>query len=361
MNYKTVITAMIISQATLMASGQDYSEKRIYSKAYKGTREMTLEVRNKYGTIHIIPSGSDSIKIKATVEATASNREKADKMLSGVSVSITESSYSVYARTEFTESITEFLEDFKGITNKLIQYDSRIQVNYDITAPEYLNLRIENKYGDVYMENSSGNVSATISNGSFKAGSLLRAHDLNLSFCDARINKADDAVIDASFSELILGEALNLRISSISSKYEIKMAGKLSADSKRDKFYLGTVASVRGESYFTEFRIDKLLEDADISTKYGSFNAELVRKGFSSLNIKSGYSDIYLAFEPSSSYDLELHHTNTSLTLPENDAKLEKKPVSNENREFITFGTVGRAKSGSSVNIEAVRGKVYIK
>lgn len=361
MNCRTCLITSILVLLPGFLSGQAFSEKRTFRKSLKVNKEMTLEVRNKYGTIHILPSKSDSVNITAEIEASAQNREKADKMLEGINVNITESNYNIIARTDFTQSLSMIFEDFKGMTKKLIQYDSRIQINYSITAPEYLNLRIENKYGDVYMENSSGNTSVTLSNGSFKAGSLTKAHDLKLSFCDATISKVEDAIIDASFSELMIGESEYLKISSISSKFELKHAGRINADSKRDKFYIGNLSSLHGESYFTDFRIEKLSSDVDLTTKYGSFTAELIEKGFKGASINSGYSDLYLAFDPSVSYNLEIRHTNTSLTLPETNTKLEKKPVGEENKEFITFGTVGKNTGNINVNIDANRGKIFIK
>jgi archaellin len=252
-------------------------------------------------------------------------------------------------------------EDFKGMTNKIIQYDSKVQINYFITAPEYLNLRIDNKYGDIYMENNSGNTSITLSNGSLKANSLKRAHDLTLSFCDATIRNTQDAIIDASFSEITVGESGTLKISGVSSKFDLKLAGRINAESRRDKFFIGTVNSLHGESYFTDFRIDKISGDVDLTTKYGSLDAEIIEKEFTGIRLNSGYSDIDLAFDPLASYNLDIRHTNTSLSLPDKNASLEKKQVSEENKEYITFGKVGKNPGNVNVNIEANRGRIILK
>jgi hypothetical protein len=361
MNYRNFAIAILLIFITGIVSGQPVSEKRTFRKSIKVNREMTLEVKNKYGTIRITPSNSDSVTITAEIEASASTREKISKMLEGININIAETDYLIIAHTEFIQSINMLFEDFKGMTNKFIQYDSRVQINYFITAPEYLNLRIDNKYGDIYMENCSGTSSVTLSNGSFKANSLKKAHDLSLSFCDATISKTDDAIIDASFSELNIGESGTLKISSVSSKFELKFTDRISTESKRDKFFIGTVNSLHGNSYFTDLRIEKLTGDIDFTTKYGSINADLIEKSFRAANIISGYSDIYLTFDPSVSYNLEIRHTNTTLTLPETNAKLEKKTVSEEEREYITFGTVGRKKGSINVNIDSNRGKIFIK
>ncbi|HVN58559.1 MAG TPA: hypothetical protein VMT63_09700 [Bacteroidales bacterium] len=361
MNYRLTTLAILFVIITDLAAGQPVTEKRTFRKGVRVNREMTLEVTNKYGTIHILPSSNDSLNITAEIEASGQNHEKIRKMLEGINVSITEGNYSIIARTEFTQSINMIFEEFKGLTKKFIQYDSRVQINYSISAPSYLNMRIENKYGDVYMEDCSGSLSLTLSNGSFKAGTLQKLHDLNMSFCDATITGVDDASIDADFSEVSVGDAASLKINSISSKFELRHAGKISTDSKRDKFYIGTLSSLKGESYFTDFRIEKLEGDLDISTKYGSLTADMVEKSFRGATINSGYSDITINFDPSISYNLEIRHKNTTLYLPEKNASLEKKTVSEENGEFITFGSVGKAHGTVNVNIDANRGKIYIK
>ena len=175
--------------------------------------------------------------IRSEIKAVASNREKLGKMFDGISINMTESKDQIRAETKFTQNIGMLFENFKGMTSKLISYDSRVEINYYITIPEYLNLKIENKYGDVYMEDITGDFSISLSNGSFKANSLGKNSTLNLTFCDATINSLTSGKIDASFSEISSNEFGDVTINSISSKYEIKKAGTITIESRRDKFY----------------------------------------------------------------------------------------------------------------------------
>ena len=135
-------------------------------------RETTLDVSNKYGTIQITPWNKDSAYIRAEIKAYSKDRSKINKMFDGINVNISGSKYIVRAQTEFSSNINTLFESFKGMTNKIISYDSHIEINYYINIPEYLNLKIENKYGDLYMENCSGEFRISISNGSFTANSL---------------------------------------------------------------------------------------------------------------------------------------------------------------------------------------------
>jgi len=361
MNYKFLIIINLILLFVSSLAAQTDSETRSYIKSMPVGRETSLEISNKYGTIQITPWEKDSALIRVEVKAFASGQTKLKKMFEGININITDTKLIVRAQTDFTQSINMLFESFKGMTNKLISYDSRVEINYFINIPEYLNLRIENKYGDVYLENASGDFSVTMSNGSFKANSLSKRSDLHLSFCDANINTIASGKIDASFSDITIGETESLTISSISSKYDIKKAGVINTESRRDKFYIGDIESLRGTSYFSDFRINSLKKEMDFTTRYGSISTDLIEMGFESVNINSGYSDLSLEFDPALSYSIEIRHTNAFIVLPDKNTKTEKKALNEEKKEYMTFGTVGRNQISGKVKIDATRGNVYFK
>jgi hypothetical protein len=361
MKYKSYLIIILILQIFSSLSAQNDSEVRNYMKTVPVGKETSLEISNKYGTIHITPWDKDSASIRAEVKAFASNQTKLNKMFEGVSVNITETTYLVRAQTDFTQSINMFFESFKGMTSKLISYDSRVEIDYYISIPEYLNLKIENKYGDVYIENSTGTFSVSLSNGSFKANSLGKGSTINLTFCDATINSMTSGKIDASFSDITIGETGDLTINSISSKYDIKRAESIRSESRRDKFFIDNIVTMQTNAYFTDFKLNDVKKELNLTTKYGSVNADLIEKGFESISINSGYSDISLGFEHGSSYNLDIRHINTFLVLPDKNIKTEKKILNEDKKEYMTFGTVGKNPGNTKVKIDATRGNIYLK
>jgi hypothetical protein len=361
MKYKKILAASFAFLLSGIISAQNESEVRTFIKTVRVGKETSLQVLNKYGTIHVTPWNKDSASIRAEVKAFAPNQSKLGKMFSGISINITEAGSVVRAQTEFTENIGMLFESFKGMTSKIINYDSRVEINYYISIPEYLNLRIENKYGDVYMENSTGTVSVSVTNGTFKANSIGSRSTLTMAFCDARINSVISGKIDASFSEINIGETDDLTISSISSKYEIKKAGIISTESRRDKFLINNIESLKGNSYFTDYNLTSLSKEIDIVTRYGSLTADAVEKGFESIVINSGYSDISLRFDQAASYKFDIRHINSYLVLPDKDTKSERKDINDDKKEYVTFGTTGRNPGSSSVRIDANRGNIYLK
>jgi hypothetical protein len=361
MNYRILplLALGIILQCSL--NGQAFNEKRNFHKSLPVTKDMSLDISNKYGTIQLTTWKKDSVSVRVEVEANSSNLDRLHKLFDGINVNITSSGMQVRAETEFSQNIDILFESFKGMTKKIIPYESTLQINYFISAPEDIDINISNKYGDVYMEDNTGKFSISLSNGSFRANSLNESSQLELIFCDATINKIRKGYINASFSDVEIGESQDLRINSISSKYNLKSAGKIDAESRRDKFYIGSVDEVRGNAYFTDYRISELNKELDLESKYGSISADIINKGFDMININSSYSDLSLNFDPAVAYNLDIRQVNAFVVLPQKNADIEKKTISDDKKEYNTFGKVGRNPGSVKVSIDASHGNIYIK
>jgi hypothetical protein len=342
-------------------SAQPATETRSFMKSLPLNRDSRLEVKNKYGDIHFNIWNKDSVYILAEVEAFAPNHAKIQKMFDGININITGTSALVRAETEFTKDLTILLESFKGLTEKIIDYDSRVQINYFISVPERIDINVQNHFGDVSMENNSGVVSVSLSNGDFKANSLNRLADLTLNFGDAEIGSVRSGRINTTFSKMVISESDELNINSTSTRFEMRRAGKITVESRRDKFFAGNLSELGGISYFTDFKIDNLVKTADLTLKYGSLEAEGINNNFESIKLVSAYSDITIAFEPSVSYDFEVRHTNAFVVLPERNSKYEKEVLNENKKEYMITGKVGGNPGGRKVRIEASRGNIYIK
>jgi hypothetical protein len=361
MNYKIILTVTLIFLIFSSLSAQSETETRSFIKTVPVGKETSLEITNKYGNIHITPWEKDSAYIRAEVKAFASNQTKLTKMFDGITVNITDTKYMVRAQTDFTQNINMLFESFKGMTSKLISYDSRVEINYYISIPGYLNLKIENKYGDVYMEDNTGYLSVTISNGAFKANSIGKGTSVNLAFCDATINSVSTGTLNASFSEISIGETGDLSIKAVSSRFDIRKAGILRIDSRRDKYFIDSIDRLLGTSYFTDYKVKNLRKELNLTTRYGSINTDLIENGFDAINIYSGYTDISLGFDQGSSYNFDIRHINAFLILPDKNIKTEKKVLNDDKKEYMSYGTVGKNPGTVKVKIDATRGNIYLK
>jgi len=361
MSCKSIITANLLWLLSCVLLAQNVSETRSFMKSLPVGSETSLEISNKYGNIYVTPWHKDSAFIKAEIKAFATNEAKLKKMFDGITININESKYTIIANTEFIQNINNLFEGLKGMTNKLISYESRVEINYYISVPDYLDLKINNKYGDVFVENCTGNFTVSISNGSFKAGSLGEKSSVSMTFCDATINSVTSGNIDAYFSEVSIDETTDITIKSISSRYNIKKAGEIRFESRRDKFFIDNIISMSGNSYFTDYDVKNVIKNINLTTKYGKMDADLIETGFETIILNSSYSDISLSFNENSSYNLDIRHINTFLVLPSKNIFSEQETLNAEKKEYRTTGTVGKNPGSTKVEINATRGNIYIK
>lgn len=343
------------------ASAQSVSEKRSFMKSVKINKDARLEVINKYGDIKITSWNKDSVSVMAEIEAFAPNQTKLRKMFDGLNIDITQTDYLIRAKTEFDQNLSVMLESFKGLTEKIINYDSRVQINYFINIPEYVDVSIENQFGDITMENNKGDISISLSNGDFKANSLNRISEFTLNFGEAEIGSLVSGKINTTFSELVITQCGDLSINSTSSRFDVKKAEKLHLESRRDKFFGGSISELGGTSYFTDFKIESILKNIDLTLKYGSLDVERTENRFEKINLISAYSDITFGFDPSASYEFEIRHTNAFVVIPDKNTRSKKEALNDNKKEYFTSGTFGNNPGSRRVIIEATRGNIYLR
>lgn len=361
MKHKYVIFTVLISLILTPLSAQSVSEKRSFTKSLPLEKDSRLEIINKYGDIHIISWKKDSAYIMADIEAFAPNHSKLEKLFDGIEINITTTGSLVRAETEFGREITVLLESLKGLTEKIIDYDSRVQINYFINIPDHVDINIENQFGDINMENNTGVISVDLSNGDFKANSLNRISELSLDFGDVEIGSVKSGKISTTFSKYVISESGDLSINSTSSRFELDKAEKINIESRRDKFFIGNIAVMSGISYFTDYNIENLTGSTDLTVKYGRFDAESVDAGFDDINLSSAYCDISMDFDPSVSYEFEIRHTNAFVVIPDKNIKSEKETINEDKKEYLISGTFGNNPGPRKVRIDATRGNIYLK
>lgn len=361
MKSKNILFTALLFLIVFPLSAQPVSEKRSYMRSMPLGRDSRLEVINKYGDIHITSWKKDSVYILAEIEAFAPNRTRLDKMLKGIEVSISGSGNLVRAETLFGREITVLLESLKGITEKIIEYESKVRINYYINIPDNVDIEINNQFGDVSMEDNSGIVSVNLTNGDFKANSLDKISELSIDFGDAEINSVRSAKLNTTFSKIIVSQSNELVINSTSSRFELGKAGKADIESRRDKFFIDDIYSISGISYFTDYKIGNLNGNSDLDLKYGSFDIESIDARFENITIKSAYSDITAGFDEAASFEFEIRHTNAFVVLPGSNIKSRKDVLNEDKKEYLITGVIGNGTGSRKVKIDATRGNIYIK
>ncbi len=173
MNASVIKYALFILMAitSVMASGQ-FTETREMNKKYMVTPETKIEISNKYGKIDLHTWDKDSVVIQVTVKVEEKKLSKLEQTLDDIDFEFTNSGHYLIARTIVGNSRNPIENEIQKFRETILQAGSNIEINFGIWLPGKNNIKVENKFGDIFLDDFEGETEITLSNGN------LKAHDL---------------------------------------------------------------------------------------------------------------------------------------------------------------------------------------
>jgi hypothetical protein len=343
------------------AVSQPYSENRKVSKSFKISANSTVEINNKYGKIQIVQGNIDSVRFEVNISVKSSESKKVHALAENIDIDFTETSFYISVKTIIGSAKKGILSDLKSLAESFVPTESNVRIDYTITLPNYINLKLTNKYGDVFLDNIKGTFQLNLSNGDFKANTLEGNSEIDLKFChNADINTMNSGRFNMLYAELRVGKTKQLNITSKTSKIKIDEIDVLKIQSKSDKYVINSVNYIYGDAYFSDFTASRLSEEMSYSSKYGNINLENISKSFSFISINSKMTDLNLFFEKGTSYQLDLTHKDNKINYPREIAKLQEKTIDEKNEILLTYGTIGKSEAKAKVKIEGEQSAINL-
>lgn len=352
-----VILAAYVSQA------QSRTLVKNISQSFLVEKRSTVDLTNKYGQVILDTWDKDSVKIKVKITAYGKNDEALTKTMERVDVDFKNFGDVLNIETVLDRNSSIFKEVINslGDYSKTLISKNKISIDYELTIPNQSILILDNKYGDVYMQDLSQEATITVAHGDFKAENLSGTSKLNLSFCKARIKKIDKAIIELKGAELDLREGGDIVLTSSSSTFDVKSVQSLKVDSRNDKIHLEKVTAIRGYSSFSNIQIDSMLDRMDMELNYGDLMVNSVNSNFNLVNLKSKTADVNISLDMGSYFSANLTGREDRMYLTSNFMGMNKTH-STENDKIITLtGAVGMIKpKQSKVSIDGETGEITV-
>jgi hypothetical protein len=352
--------AFAISIPALL-SAQVYSEKREQGKSFKLKSGTTVHISNKYGNINIMPWEKDSVRIEVSMSAQSKQAAKVVKILSTIDCEMISTATTISARTVFYDNSATFWKDVVSYAGQVINTSNNLQINYTVYLPETVPLKIENKFGNIYMDSHRANVDITLSNGDMQARDFSKTLKLKLEFGSASLQDVDNAQLTINYSDITCNKLKSLNLNSRSSTIEIEETGALELTSSRDKLVVKSCNSLSGEASFSRIRINELEALCSMNTKYGELKLNSISRNFRTIQVKSEYTDVLLGVSSGASFTMELlYDAKTNLNIsPQVNNQLKKETLNAKTGNMQATGEVG--KSGAShISVTAKAGAISL-
>lgn len=344
----------------LMGVSQQFSKEKALERHYGVSAATTLDIENKYGNIQMLTWDRDSIRVRMRVIAKSNKNDQLDNILENIDFNFTRTNYFIGIETEFQKSYDSFFHDLLNLAESFVSDEDEVEINYTIQAPEYINVHITNKFGDIYMDDLVGDVIIKLSNGDLKANNLGGNAELHITMGDGDIHAITAGKLFLNYAEVHLQETDKITIDSKISTIHIDKGNVVKLISKKDKFYIKETRQLFGESYFSDLNITNLSNKANVEMRYGNMNLDRIRKEFSFIDLASEYTDITMCFERGSSFYLDITHEGSGVRLPDAFGELTKKTLNEAENQYATYGEVGNEKTDAKVKIRATKGSVKL-
>jgi hypothetical protein len=313
-----------ISFLTIYAASQE-EYKREITKEFPTGAESSLHISNKYGNIRVIEGTENKILFKIEIIGKGKNKELAQKYAESVSIDFSQSGDLVSAETGL-ESIHC---DNCGRT-----------IHYVVAAPKNVMMKLDNKYGNIYLEN------------------VIKPLTVELKYGDIQANSLSVATIDIKYGKATIQSCEKLNLDSKYSKFTFGKIETLAADSKYDDMQIESVSDFNLETGYANVKIGRLNKSFVASDfKYCSLDISEVATNFSTIKIDAAYTNVKIGLNENHSFKTNLYTKYGSIRT----GKLTFSDVSMK-KESVIVGRAGNdSNPAASVEISVSYGNIIFK
>jgi hypothetical protein len=332
----------------LRTAGQPV-EKNI-RKEFNSDKNTIINIDSKFGKTEIFNWEKSIVSIEVKLVAESDNRDMAFETLEKLNSEIDKEGDEIIIKTIIEDRIT-------STPRKKIKFS----IDYIIYAPEWINIRLLNKYGTVFIEKIDGKTDITVQYGNLTIRELSRQNDkplnqVTLAYSRGTIDKASWLKTDLSYSKLTIEEARAVVSVSKYSSLNSETINSLVIDSKYDTYSINTLNNFAGQLKFANIKLNEINGKLDVSSSYTNVKIEKVLPGFESLNVENSRGNYRINILKEASFNINGKAVRGDISV-EGMSELDKQVVNNNK---IIKGTYGNKDAKGDIKIQTNDGNVKI-
>lgn len=326
-----LLSLLLFLVVSFSVSAQDAMKE--YSESYDVSKGVTLNTDTKYSDVELITWDQSVVDILAVVEVDASSKSRAEEALEKVDIQIGKSGNNISVVTEMENGWSR---------------NVRTTIKITIKAPAWVNLDLENSYGDLFIQEATGLVQVDLKYGNLKAGMLARGNtkpynEIDLAYSDGVIDEAGWLNLDIAYSDMEINLSKMLFVESKYSKLLGEKAGGIETEGMYDKYYIDEVDSFVAELKYSGLRFERLNKNLELHSGYTGAKIGTLSNGFEKVEAELSYGNLSVGLEQGASFKFEGEAKYGNISVA-NDSKLSK---TKENNYVKVWGNVGSSPKAS--------------
>lgn len=333
------------------------------SKTISETFEMSnageLQVENKYGNITIHGWAKNTISITVDVITTHKKRENAQHLLDRIEPKFKTMTDFVAISSEIVEKNKGFLAEYFNKANPFDFDRSNVQINYSIYLPANAVVDINNKFGDVILEDWTGKLKMDVQHGDVWINKNLKVADIDLKYGKLKANNINFGSIHLKNGGLSLAKSKDLRLTSSGSTIDLEEISSLEIYSSKDEITIGEVETIQGELEFSNVELANVDDKIDLTMNIAEFKVLTIHSADAKINIQQQSSEIVLNVQDFS-FRFSATLEEGLLRIPKTFENIETNMLDQGKRIREVKASYGKDKQGS-ISITGEKGVVLLK
>lgn len=331
-DYSPLLTRIIITALFLLpfmtVVAEDFN--KTYNKKYDVDKGASMVIRNKFGDIHCQAWDESSVDITVTIKVDAFSQEKANRVFEKIDVELSGT------RTKV-----------EGITTVGSISNADFSIDYDIRMPRWINIDLDNKFGDIYLDEADGFVKINLEYGAMEANAFNGPKtELTIKFSNVQAGFMKDGTLNIEYGEWKSSGAENLQLYSRFSQISIEKLVKLNIDSQYDEISIGNSGPVISISRFSELDFEKINGDFDFDAEYGEISINYISPAFKQGKVRNTFAGASLTFDPKASMNISAEMNFGELSYPGNHTSLSQETIGYTTKVYK--GKIGSSASPAS-------------
>ena len=355
-----IYTLIILLAASLQFFGQnEFKETVSKHHVFSVIPECQINITNKYGDVILNKWDRDTVVIDIQMVINTEKKEKTEALLELIDFTVVNSEFYIVASTEFGNYSGSFINNFNRMMQTLFTSSNQLNIKYTVYYPANATIKVDNKYGNVVVDDIQKNLHVKLNNGDLRIGNVGGFLELEQDFGNAHIGNIQDANIKYSFGDMEIKKAKHVKIDSRSGRINITELTILEVKSIRDKYYIGKVQQIIGKTSFSYFNIYRFEQSMKVDSHFGEMNINGIDKNFSHIDLKGEYTDVYIHVSSDLAFEIDIEHNNQTEIVTTLDAHLEKEQIG-DTKYYQTRGYVGSSSAKNKIIISTSSGKITI-
>jgi hypothetical protein len=332
------IFALNLLSTTTIA--QLYSDSSNVVKAFKVTPFTEVGISNKYGNIQIVKSKVDSVKFQIKIKISTNDSINLESFIENVDFEVSQSSKNIGISTIFKPHKTNFLPSIMDF-QRLPVGENKIDVDYIVYLPDYIQLKINNKYGNIEIDEHRAKLFIELSNGDLFCNKLHDEAEINLQFGNGKITQMQNSYLNLSYvTNLEIGTLNSAEIDSKSSTISINKAVTLKIASKRDNLFIHSIDNFYANLYFDNLIIENLNRNINLTSKHSENEIKTIGKDIQLFQIQSSNDILKVKLKKTAQFNFDIVEEKSSILFPEKkiilfQTKDSLKPEQNLHKGYL--------------------------